>query len=178
MIHRHLVYPEDAAVTALGDAALDDLLDRGDLRDWQPLAKAIAADPFGALADRVLRLCDANPRYGTSPLWRAWIAQRRDRRMPAPAPVLSLGDLRRRVGLSQASLSARIGMSQSDLSKAERRSDWRVSTLEAILAGLGLRLRLDVVDASGRTVGTLKSDGRSLGEEDRVSDHRSTTRSP
>ena len=45
-------------------------------------------------------------------------------------------------------------MSQSDLSKAERRSDWRVSTLEAIVEGLGLRLRLEVVDASGRTVGT------------------------
>lgn len=162
MIHRHLAYPEDAAVTALGDAALDDLLDRGDLRDWQPLAKAIAADPFGALADRVLRLCDANPRYGTSPLWRGWIAHRRARRLPAPSPTLALGDLRRQVGLSQAALAARIGMSQSDLSKAERRSDWRVSTLEAIVEGLGLRLRLEVIDASGRTVGTLRSDGRNV----------------
>ncbi|MFI0607789.1 MAG: hypothetical protein ACH37Z_07790 [Anaerolineae bacterium] len=53
-------------------------------------------------------------------------------------------------------------MSQSDLSKAERRSDWRVSTLEAIVEGLGLRLRLEVVDASGRTVGTIRSDGRNV----------------
>ncbi|MBK8538845.1 MAG: helix-turn-helix transcriptional regulator [Ardenticatenia bacterium] len=68
---------------------------------------------------------------------------------------MALGDLRRQVGLSQAALAARIGMSQSDLSKAERRSDWRVSTLEAIVEGLGLRLRLEVVDASGRTVGTI-----------------------
>ncbi|MBK8538846.1 MAG: hypothetical protein IPL60_02405 [Ardenticatenia bacterium] len=57
MIHRHLAYPDDAAVTALGDAAIDDLLDRGDLHDWQPLAKAIPCatmranptSPFGAL---------------------------------------------------------------------------------------------------------------------------------
>ncbi|HRA21822.1 MAG TPA: helix-turn-helix transcriptional regulator [Anaerolineae bacterium] len=73
-----------------------------------------------------------------------------------------MGDLRRQVGLSQAALAARIGMSQSDLSKAERRSDWRVSTLEAIVEGLGLRLRLEVVDASGRTVGTIRSDGRNV----------------
>ncbi len=65
-------------------------------------------------------------------------------------------------GDTLAALAARIGMSQSDLSKAERRSDWRVSTLEAIVEGLGLRLRLEVVDASGRTVGTIRSDGRNV----------------
>ncbi len=65
-------------------------------------------------------------------------------------------------GDTLSALAARIGMSQSDLSKAERRSDWRVSTLEAIVEGLGLRLRLEVIDASGRTVGTLRSDGRNV----------------
>ncbi len=65
-------------------------------------------------------------------------------------------------GDTLAALAARIGMSQSDLSKAERRSDWRVSTLEAIVEGLGLRLRLEVIDASGRTVGTIRSDGRNV----------------
>ena len=77
MIHRHLDYPADTPITERGDAALDDLLDRGNLVDWRPLAAVIAGDPFGTVADRVLRLCDANPRYGTSPLWRAWIARRR-----------------------------------------------------------------------------------------------------
>ena len=52
MIHRHLDYAPDTPVSELGDAALDDLLDRGDLRDWQLLAKAIAADPFGGLTGR------------------------------------------------------------------------------------------------------------------------------
>lgn len=77
MIHRHLDYAAATPVTELGSAALDDLLDRGALDDWRPLLVAIAADPFGELADRVLRLCEANPRYGTSALWIAWIARRR-----------------------------------------------------------------------------------------------------
>jgi DNA-binding Xre family transcriptional regulator len=155
MIHRHLDYAEGTPVAALGDAALDDLLDRGDLNDWRPLAKAIATDPFGDLAERVLRLCDANPRYGTSSLWRAWIARRRAATTALPSPPVSLAQLRRQRGMSQAELAARIGMSQSDLSKAERRSDWKLSTITAIAEGLGLRARLVVEDDEGRVVGTI-----------------------
>jgi hypothetical protein len=76
---RHLDYPPDADVRELGLAALDDLLDRGDLDDWAPLARAVAEDPHGALADKVLRLCDAHPMYGASVLWRAWITCMRKR---------------------------------------------------------------------------------------------------
>jgi hypothetical protein len=77
MIHRHLDIPVDLAISEVGDAALDDLLDRGELADWQRLLRAIAADPLGDLATRVLRLSQANPRYGTSALWQAWILHRR-----------------------------------------------------------------------------------------------------
>lgn len=156
MIHRHLDYPDGTPVTALGEAALDDLLDRGDLGDWRPLARAIASDPFGELAERVLRLCDASPRYGTSPLWRALIARRRAMATAARASEVSLAELRRRRGVSQAALASRIGMSQSDLSKAERRADWRVSTLMSIVEGLGLRAKLVVEDERGRIVGALR----------------------
>lgn len=152
MKFRHLDYPEDTFIDDLGDAALDDLLERGDLLDWQPVAKAIAAEPFGDVAQRVLRLCDANPRYGTSPLWRAWIGRRQVMAQAVPVPRFSLAELRRRRGLSQTELAARIGMAQSDLSKAERRADWKVSTLSAILAGLGLRPKLIVEDEAGHVV--------------------------
>ncbi len=37
-------------------------------------------------------------------------------------------------------------MSQSDLSKAERRSDPKLSTVRSLLEGLGLELRLVAVD--------------------------------
>jgi hypothetical protein len=68
MNHRHLD-DADVPVTELGLAALDDLLDRGNFTTWRPLVRAIAADPLGPLADRVLHLCAAHPMYGTSTLW-------------------------------------------------------------------------------------------------------------
>lgn len=161
MIHRHLDYPPNTPLDARGDAALDDLLDRGDLLDWQPLLRAIAADPFGELADRVLRLCDANPRYGTSPLWRAWVARRRAVAQARMAPAVSLAELRRRRGLSQKVLAERIGMSQSDLSKAERRTDWKVSTLAAIVEGMGLRVHVVVEDDDGHIAARIEPIARS-----------------
>jgi hypothetical protein len=74
MIHRHSTYAPDTAVDQLGPAALDDLLERGDLETWAPLAHEVALRPWGAIADTILRLCDAHPMYGTAPLWRAHIA--------------------------------------------------------------------------------------------------------
>ncbi len=166
MIYRHLDYPADTPITELGDAALDDLLDNADLEAWRPLARAIATDPHGALADRVLNLCDANPRYGTSPLWRAWIARRRAMAISPPALELTLADLRRTRGMSQAELASEIGMSQSDLSKAERRMDWKVSTLRMIANGLGLRVRIIVEDGDGRMIGAIVREPDSSGIDD------------
>lgn len=82
MRHRHLDYPPDTPVEQLGRAAIDDLLDRGDLADWAPLAAAVARDPHGRLADVVLQLCAAHPMYGTSRLWTAWIERLRENPPP------------------------------------------------------------------------------------------------
>lgn len=141
MEHRHLDYPPETPVDGLGPAALDDLLDRGDLEAWAPLARAILADPHGELADTVLGLCDAHPMYGTSVLWRTWIQRLREERSPRER---SLGDLRRERGLTQAEVGERMGISQSDVSKVERRSDVRVSTLRAYVEATGGRLELRV----------------------------------
>ncbi len=67
MKHRHLD-GDGLPVEALGLAALDDLRERGDFTDGRPLVRAIAADPFGPLSARVLRLCRAHPIVGTSAL--------------------------------------------------------------------------------------------------------------
>lgn len=139
MRHRHLDYPAGTSVHELGRAALDDLLNSGDLQDWAPLAAAIGADPYGELADRVLALCTAHEMYGTSRLWPAWIE--RLRRGPTEAPQ-RLAALRASRGFSQVELASRVGMTQSDLSKLERRNDCRVSTLRRYVAATGGRLRL------------------------------------
>jgi DNA-binding XRE family transcriptional regulator len=138
---RHLDYAEDATVDELGPAALDDLLDRGDLEDWTPLLRRVAGDPDGPLADRILALCEANPRYGTSELWRAWIGRRR-RDAPREQDAEGLSALRRRRGLTQVELAARLGISQSDVSKLERRPDLLLSTLARYVAATGARLRI------------------------------------
>lgn len=145
MRHRHLDYPEGTAVAALGPAAIDDLLDRGDLGDWAPLAAAIKSDPEGTLADTVLTLCDAHPMYGTSTLWRTWIQRLRAAR-PTPR---DLRGLRVAAGLTQHDVANRMGTRQSDVSKLERRADVRLSTMRAYVAALGGRLRLVVALPDG-----------------------------
>lgn len=157
MIHRHLDYPPETPLAELGPAALDDLLDQGDLDDWAPLARALTQDPYGSLADTVARLCDAHPMYGTSSLWRAFLDRARARaegalqERAAGRPSRSrvhLADLRRERGVTQVVLAGRLGIAQSDLSKLERRADARLSSLRAYVAGLGGRLAL-VAQLSG-----------------------------
>jgi DNA-binding XRE family transcriptional regulator len=139
MRFRHLDHEVSVPVTDLGPAALDALLERGDLESWTPLLRAIARDPWGDSADEVLRLCRAHAMYGTSALWRAWIERRRARSAEASE---ALAEARARAGLTQAQVAARLGISQSDVSKLERRSDIRVSTLRAYARAIGAHLHL------------------------------------
>jgi DNA-binding Xre family transcriptional regulator len=143
VIHRHLEVPVGTPVERWPSAALADVLERGDLGDWQPVVAAVARDPCGALADRLLLLVDAYPTQGTSAVWRAWIHRCRARAEgPLPVAAAPLAALRRARGMTQAEVARRVGMSQSDLSKVERRKDVRVSTLRAFAQALGGRLRL------------------------------------
>lgn len=144
MRHRYLEIQPGVTVEDLPSAAIVDILERGDLADWKPIAETIARNPKGEVAERVMRLIDAYPMFGTSALWRAWIDRSRARAEGAlqPPPAADLPMLRRSMGLTQVELARRVGISQSDLSKLERRRDVRISTLRAYLAALGGRLRL------------------------------------
>lgn len=140
MKYRHLDYEPDTPVSQLGPAALDALLDQGDLQTWAPLAQAVLSDPHGEVADTVLRLCEAHEMYGTSTLWAQWIKHLRvsDR----PKAALSLSGLRRARSRTQQQVSGRMGISQSDVSKLERRGDIRVSTLRSYIQATGGSLEL------------------------------------
>ena len=144
MRHRHLDLRPGIPAEDLPSAAIVDILERGDLADWKPLAEAIARDPQGKAAEKVMRLIDVYPMFGTSVLWRAWSDRCRARAEGAlrPTPAEDLPTLRRGLGFTQVELAGRVGMSQSDLSKLERRRDVRFSTLRAYAAALGGRLRL------------------------------------
>jgi len=142
MQYRHLDYQPDAPVTQLGPAAIDALLDQGDLQTWAPLAQAIRSEPHGDLADTVLRICKGHEMYGTSSLWRRWIEHLRGAgRSEAP---WSLSELRRRRGRTQQEISTLMGISQSDVSKLERRSDLRLSTLRSYVQATGGALEVRV----------------------------------
>ena len=143
MIHRHLEVPDTTPPEAQPLASIVDLLQRGDLDDWKPIAQAIRRNPAGQFAERVLRLLAAYPTHGTSPLWRAWIDRCRSRLEIDSLPVIGgLAALRRSHGLTQVELAERMGISQSDLSKLERRRDIRLSTLRAYAEALGGDIRM------------------------------------
>ncbi len=152
MVHRHAEIPPDTPANALPRVALVDLLERGDLQAWLPLARAIQGDPMGELAITVMRLIDAYPMYGTSALWRAWIDLCQARAQVDTRPA-SLASLRRERRLTQAQVAVRLGMSQSDVSKLERRHDLRLSTLQAYARALGGRLQpVFVADENGKRI--------------------------
>ena len=62
MKHRHLTHE------GLTIAAIEDVLARGRIPDWEPLITAIQADPYGEVAEKTLVLCE-RPLYG-SPVFR------------------------------------------------------------------------------------------------------------
>jgi len=69
MKHRHLTHEE------ITPAAIEDILDRGRMVDWEPLITAIRADPLGVIAEKTRELCE-QPFYG-SPVFRRVIAAAR-----------------------------------------------------------------------------------------------------
>lgn len=144
MRFRHLDYSSETPVAALGPAAIDALLERGDIEAWTPLLRSVEEDPWGATADTVLRLCEAHPMYGTSTLWRTWIERRRGR--PGRGGT-TLAEARRRAGLTQTEVAERLGIGQSDVSKLERRSDVLLSTLRAYAEAIEARLEVGFRDA-------------------------------
>lgn len=156
IVHRHLVIPPHTTVDELPLDALDDLLDSGDMESWRPLAQALRRDPRGALAERVLKLCRSHDMYGTSRLWPSFIERLRRQRAE---PTVSLAELRRRTGKSQAEIAAALGIRQSDVSKLERRGDLRLSTLRRYVAALGAELGISVEFPNTDVVDRLDLDG-------------------
>lgn len=150
MQHRHLELDPATPAAELPAAAIDDLLERGDLADWAPLLREIQREPWGAVADRVLDLVARHELYGTSALWRAWIEELRAGEPPFHAGA-ALRRLRLDAGLTQAQVATRLGLTQPEVSKLERRPDVRLSTLRSYIGAVGGRLALVVRRGDGET---------------------------
>uniref|UniRef100_E6PIV5 Uncharacterized protein n=1 Tax=mine drainage metagenome TaxID=410659 RepID=E6PIV5_9ZZZZ len=66
MLHRHLTGTNGTSL-----AALDDVLDRGEVADWLWLRDLVATDRD--VARKVLHLCRSHHMYGTSNLWARYV---------------------------------------------------------------------------------------------------------
>jgi hypothetical protein len=69
MKHRHLTHEKFTL------AAIEDVLARGRLPDWEPLISAIQADPYGDVAEKTRTLCE-RPLYA-APIFRRVITAAR-----------------------------------------------------------------------------------------------------
>ena len=69
MKHRHLTHEGFTL------AAIEDILARGSMPDWEPLVTAIQADPYGEVAGKTRALCE-RPLYG-APVFRRVLAAAR-----------------------------------------------------------------------------------------------------
>ena len=58
------------------------------------------------------------------------------------AQEMSLRDLRKALGKTQAAMADKLGIRQENVSRIEQRSDMLLSTLDGYLRGMGGRLRL------------------------------------
>lgn len=71
---------------------------------------------------------------------------------------LTLRDLRKAMGQTQAALAAKLGVKQENVSRVEQRADVMLSTLNGYLGAMGGRLKL-VVEFDGRPPVTLRGFG-------------------
>ncbi len=99
---------------------------------------------------------------------------------PSPPPVLTLSELRRRLGRSQAEVATAIGTTQSGVSRIEHQADMHVSTLNEYASALGGRLRLIVEHGDGSAeigIPALRQERREQRREFRVVWQDQATRS-
>ncbi len=73
MEHRNLNHKD------LTLAAIDNIIERGELPDWVPLLRAIERDPYGDVASKTLRICKAREVYGSTAVFRRFVETKRAR---------------------------------------------------------------------------------------------------
>lgn len=74
MKHRHLTHEGYTL------AAIDDILDRGRLRDWAPLLREVHGDPDGPVARRVQQVIEHHRMQGTGNAWSRLLHRRHGER--------------------------------------------------------------------------------------------------
>ena len=107
-----------APVSAWPTEAVQAALERGGLSDWQQLARAVSARPWGAVARRIEEVLRYSRPYGVSELMERVIDRARieAERAERDAVAHEVHGLIERSGLSRVDFASRIGTSPSRLS--------------------------------------------------------------
>lgn len=108
----------DAAVETWPYEALVTVIERGSIRDWARITRAIRADPWGVVARQVEEYLSYSQPFGVGPLLtRAIDAARQVEAAQERAAVAArVGELIDASGLSAAEFASRIGTSRTRLS--------------------------------------------------------------
>ena len=70
MWHRHLTSGSDETVVEV-----EDILERGTVKDWRELAAKVRRDPWGRAAQSVEKALAHNGWYGTTTIWSRFLAR-------------------------------------------------------------------------------------------------------
>ena len=74
MLHRHLNPGQDRTYEAV-----EDVIARGAPADWRELARAVIDDPHGEMARILEGVLASTNYYGSTVLWKDWLARVRQR---------------------------------------------------------------------------------------------------
>ncbi|CAN5773676.1 hypothetical protein BH24ACT15_BH24ACT15_14900 [soil metagenome] len=152
---RHLDYGPGHAVTDIGAAGIQAILDGQDVDGWQPLLRAVRTDPWGPVADRIEQVSDHLESYGTSAAMRAWLSRCRAG-LEQPARTLSAHRVRQ--GLSQAQVAGHMGVSQAQVARLESSSNPTSRSVGRYLDALDMRpVAIIAAGENGATVITWPS---------------------
>lgn len=133
---RHLDYGPGHAVTDMGAAGVQAILDSQDVDGWQPLLRAVRDNPWGPVADRIEQVIDHLDSYGTAAAMRAWLSRCR---AALEQPARPLSAHRVQAGLSQAQVAEYMGVSQAQVARLEGSSNPTSRSITRYLDALGMR---------------------------------------
>lgn len=118
---RNIDLDTSASIAELSFEAIQTIMSRGSLQDWQLLGAEIKRNPWGELARNVETIAGWNENYGVDALFLRHIEQSRSdvRRRAKLRFARRIRHLRRTLGLTLEQMAGRIGTSVSRLSDYE-----------------------------------------------------------
>lgn len=114
---RNIDVTPDDPVEEWGFEGLLTAVDRGSLREWRTIMRAVEADPFGAVADTLTEVLDIAEDSGVVGALRCALTRARDAADAEDRQIVAerMVELVRRSGLDQGSFARRIGTSRTRL---------------------------------------------------------------